>query len=157
MKKYTVVPLSPGQLPLLVRLFDYNDVEDMIRSNTAFINSGDIDIFALFDGDEIIGELRAKYRSADEIEAVPGRRAYLYAFRISEKYRGKGLGKYLMQRVTDMLTSRGYTEFAVGVEDDNLRAVHIYKSFGFTELIARKREEYQGDSYEYNLYLKRIK
>ena len=59
-----------------------------------------------------------------------------------------------MKTVLDTLKDAGYSEFTVGVEDDNARAIHIYKTFGFSELIARKQEEYQGCSYEYSLYLK---
>ena len=33
--------------------------------------------------------------------------------------------------------------------------MHIYQALGFNELLLRKQEEYQGDVYEYNLYLKR--
>ena len=50
-----------------------------------------------------------------------------------------------------------YDEFTVGVEDDNHRAIHIYKDFGFNEIIARIHEEYQGEGYDYNLYLNKQK
>ena len=49
----------------------------------------------------------------------------------------------------------GYTEFTIGVEDDNAVAVEMYRKAGFTKLLLRKREVYQGDAYEYNLYLKK--
>ena len=60
------------------------------------------------------------------------------------------LDEQIRQAIND-----GYTEFTVGVEDDNERAIHIYHSMGFNEFLLRKQEEYQGDAYEYNLYLKR--
>ena len=101
----------------------------------------------------LVGELHAMYQADDENYAVRGKRAYLFAFRIHKDYQGKGYGKYLLQRVLDILKDRGYYEFTVGVEDDNLKAQHIYQSFGFNEMLLRKQEEYQGDSYEYNLYL----
>ena len=86
--------------------------------------------------------------------AAKGRRVYLYAFRILPEYQGKGLGKYLLNSVIQNLSDMGYSEFTVGVEDDNSKAIHIYKSFGFSEIIARKKEKYQGYAYEYNLYLR---
>ncbi len=55
-----------------------------------------------------------------------------------------------------MVKENGYQEFTVGAEDDNLKAMHIYQSLGFHELLLRKQEEYQGDIYEYNLYLLRM-
>lgn len=79
----------------------------------------------------------------------------MFAFRIHKDYQGKGYGKYLLKKVIDILKERGYHEFTIGVEDDNLKAQHIYHSFGFDEIVLRKQEEYQGDIYEYNLYLSR--
>ena len=108
----------------------------------------------MFDNDRPIGELHAVYESDDE-RAVKKKRAYLFAFRIHEDYQGRGYDKQLFHNVINTLTKHGYTEFTVGVEDDNARAKRIYDSFGFTELFARKYEYYQGDGYEYGLYLRR--
>ena len=146
--------LSIAELPLLTQLFDYNDIDAMTEQNEREITTGNVDIFAMFDDTRLIGELHAAYTSDDE-RADKGQRAYLFAFRIHEDYQGRGYGKQLLQSVINQLIEQGYSEFTVGVEDDNDRAKHIYDSFGFTELIARKYEEFQGDGYEYGLYLRR--
>ena len=147
-------PITISELPILTQLFDYNNPTEMIEQNERDMNRGSIDIFVMFDNDRPIGELHVAYESDDD-RAVKGKRAYLFAFRIHEDYQGRGYGKRLLQSVIDTLTEQGYYEFTVGVEDENDRARHIYESFGFTELIARKYEEYQGNGYEYGLYLKR--
>ena len=144
------------ELPLLTHLFNYKNVDEMIAENTRDIETGIIDIFALFDGDKIIGELRVKYISDDNRFAKKGKRAYLYAFRVHQKYQGKGLGSFLLENVLLILAENGYREFTVGVEDDNARAHYMYEKHGFTESVARIKESYQGDSYEYDLLLKRI-
>lgn len=146
--------ITPLELPLLTQLFDYNDPAEMIGQNELDMNNSTIDIFVMFDNDRPIGELHAAYESDDE-RAVKEKRAYLFAYRIHEDYQGHGYGKQLLQNVIDTLYKKGYTEFTVGVEDDNARAKHIYDSFGFTKIIARKYEEYQGVGYEYGLYLRR--
>jgi len=148
--------LKVSEIPKLTELFKYKDVNEMIVENTKEIENGVIDIFALFDDDKIIGELRAKYISDDNRFAEKGKRAYLYAFRIHKKYQGKGLGNFLLENVLTILTENGYSEFTVGVVDDNSRARYVYEKNGFTEPIARIKESYQGDSYEYGLFLKRI-
>ncbi|MBE6716632.1 MAG: GNAT family N-acetyltransferase [Ruminococcaceae bacterium] len=148
--------LKVSEIPKLTELFKYKDVNEMIVENTKEIENGVIDIFALFDDDKIIGELRAKYISDDNRFAEKGKRAYLYAFRIHKKYQGKGLGNFLLENVLTILTENGYSEFTVGVVDDNSRARYVYEKNGFTEPIARIKESYQGDSYEYDLFLKRI-
>lgn len=140
---------------MLTALFKYKNVNEMIAENTRDIETGVIDIFALFDRDKITGELRAKYISDDTRFSEKGKRAYLYAFRIHKKYQGKGLGNFLLENILTILTENGCSEFTVGVEDDNVRARYMYEKNGFTEPIARIKESYQGDSYEYDLLLKR--
>ena len=139
----------------LTELFDYNDVEQMIADCMRDIQNRIIDIFVLYDNGVLVGELHVKYESDDENYAVRGRRAYMFAFRVRKDLQNKGYGTYLLKETLAALKEEGYSEFTVGVEDDNLRAIHIYQKLGFTELVLRSREEYQGDAYEYNLYLKR--
>ncbi len=154
-KLYSVKRLKATELYILTTLFNYKDVNEMIAENTKDIENRVIDIFALFDRNKIIGELRVKYISDDNRFAEKGKRAYLYAFRVHQKYQGKGLGNFLLKNVLSTLQENGYSEFTVGVEDANARARYMYEKNGFTEPIARIKESYQGDSYEYDLLLKR--
>ncbi|MBQ8371382.1 MAG: GNAT family N-acetyltransferase [Clostridia bacterium] len=147
--------LGVQELYVLTELFDYNNVEQMISECTNDIQNGMIDIFVLYDKDVLIGELHVRYESDDENYAIRGRRAYMFAFRIREDFQNKGYGTYLLKTVLSLLKENGYCEFTVGVEDDNFRAIHMYQALGFNEVLLRKQEEYQGDAYEYNLYLKR--
>ncbi len=147
--------LKVSEIPMLTVLFKYKDAKAMIAENTKDIENEVIDIFALFDGAKIIGELRVKYISDDNQFAEKGKRAYLYAFRIHHKYQGKGLGNFLLENVLTILAENGYSEFTVGVEDYNAKARYMYGKYGFTESIARIKESYQGDSYEYDLLLRR--
>lgn len=147
--------LDIQNLYVLTELFHYNDVEQMILECTQNIQKGVIDIFVLYDEDVLVGELHVMYESADENYAIRGSRAYLFAFRVRETFQNKGYGTYLLKEVLSLLEKNGYYEFTVGVEDDNSRAIHMYQTLGFTEFLLRKQEEYQGDVYEYNLYLKR--
>lgn len=147
--------LAAAELRVLTELFEYNDPEQMLHACAEDIQSKAIDIFVLYDNNIPIGELRARYESDDENFALKGKRAYLYAFRIRADFRGKGYGSYLLSSVLSILRENGYHEFTVGVEDDNPTAIHMYRSVGFDRLLLRKKEEYQGDRYEYNLYLKK--
>ncbi len=153
---FNVRSLTETDLPSLTQLFNYNDEAEMLRSNKEAMEKGEEEIFGLYAGERLIGELHAKYVSGDEREAVKEKRVYLFAFRVHGDFRGKGLGQHLMKKVIDILSDRGYTEFTIGVEEDNERALHIYRAFGFDKAIARKYEEYQGDGYEYDLYLKSV-
>jgi ribosomal protein S18 acetylase RimI-like enzyme len=147
--------LAVHDLYILTELFDYNDVEQMISECTRDIQNEIIDIFVLYDKDVLVGELHVMYESDDENYAIRGRRAYLFAFRVRENFQNKGYGTYLLKMVLTVLKENGYSEFTVGVEDDNFRAIHMYQALGFDKFLLRKQEEYQGDAYEYNLFLKR--
>ena len=148
--------LKTSELPILTELFNYKDIDDMIFENTRNIENGIVDIFALFDDSKLIGELHVKYDNEDKDFAEKGKRAYLFAFRVHKDYQGKGLGSYLLKTVIDELNANGYHELTVGVEDDNIRARYMYEKLGFIHPIARIKETYQGDSYEYDLLLRKI-
>ncbi|MCM1540888.1 MAG: GNAT family N-acetyltransferase [Blautia sp.] len=148
-----VTTLDVQELHRLTELYNYNDIDEMITKCTDEIQNNIIDIFALSNDSKLIGELHTRYQSDDNNFAVRGTRAYLFAFRIHQNYQGKGYGKYLIKEVIEILKEKGYSEFTIGIEDDNFIAHHIYHSLGFNELLLRKKEEYQGDFYEYNLYL----
>ena len=146
--------INTDELNLLFQLFDYNNPDEMIAENTRDITEEKFDIFGLFQEDRLIGEIHAAYIHNDERFAVRNKRAYLFAFRIHKDFQGKGYGQFLMNKVISILAGKGYSEFTIGVEDDNKTAIHIYSKLGFTQLIGRMSEEYQGDSCEYGLYLK---
>ena len=146
--------LSANELPRLAELFVYTDFDGMLAEVRRETARGALDVFVVTEAARLLGELRVKYESEDPREAVRGRRAYLFAFRVLPSMQGKGLGKLLLARTLARLAEAGYTEFTIGVEDDNPRARHIYEAFGFTRVIARKSESYQGCSYAYDLLLK---
>lgn len=148
-------PMTTAELSALTALFDYNDVPAMIAENTRLIDSGAFSIYLLFEDGNLIGELHVTWRSDDPLAAIDGQRAYLSAYRIREERQGLGYGQVLLRGVIDAIETRGYREITIGVEDDNLRAKHLYHKFGFTEFVARRSESYQGDSYEYDLLLRR--
>lgn len=58
---HIVRKLKTTELPLLPQLFNYKNFDEMIAENIRDIKNGIIDIFALFDGAKIIGQLRVKY------------------------------------------------------------------------------------------------
>ena len=134
--------INTDEIKLLFQFFDYNDPDEMIAENTRDINKGKIDIFGLFQENRLIGEIHVAYIHDDDRFAVKNKRAYLFAFRIHKNFQGKGYGQFLMNEVVSILSEKGYSEFTIGVEDDNEMAIHIYSKLGFTQLIGRISEKY---------------
>lgn len=120
------------------------------------LKNKEIDIFVIENNEEIIGEVTANYISRKiKEEAKAGIRAYLEAFRVDEGYRGQGLGQKLINHCINDLKSKGYTEFTIGVEENNEIAKHIYFKLGFMEAISRGTGD-EFDNTKYILYLKKI-
>ncbi len=118
------------------------------------LDQKEIDIYVIERGDVVIGELSASYVSHTlPTEAIPGRRAYLQAFRVEKEYQGVGLGQRLLQFTLSDLERRGYTEFTIGVGEENELAMHIYFKFGFTEAIDQGRGD-KFDPTDYTLYMR---
>lgn len=93
-----------------------------------------IDVFIIENENEFVGELTINYVNHDLLtETIPNQRVYFEAFRVGKEFQGKGLGQELIDYCINTLANGGYTEFTIGVEEDNERAKHIYFKYGFTE------------------------
>ncbi|MBF4635526.1 mycothiol synthase [Agreia pratensis] len=57
----------------------------------------------------------------------------IYVVGVDGDYAGRGLGRMLMQRAFDRLRERGISTAALYVDADNVGAVHLYRSLGFTD------------------------
>ena len=140
----------------LKRLFPDN--EDMWikykKKRLEQLKKQEIDVFIIEEDEKTIGEITVNYRNNTlETETIPNRRVYLEAFRVDKKYQGQGLGQKLINYCIEYLTNKGYTEFTIGVEDDNEIAKHIYFKLGFNKAIDKGHGD-EFDPSEYTLYLK---
>lgn len=137
----------------------FPDSEEMWRKYRAMrqgeFSRGEIGVYVLEENGAFLGELTVHYTSGDlPTEAIPGRRVYLQAFRVAENCQGRGLGQELLRFALEELEGRGYTEFTIGVEEDNERAKHVYFKFGFTQAIDRGYGD-ELDPSDYTLYLRK--
>lgn len=100
-------------------------VDDLhARMADAWFDAGDFLIAR--DGDRLIAYNWLKIEGPDE----PGE---IYVVGVDERYAGQGLGRMLMQRAFDRLRERGVSTAALYVDADNVGAVHLYRSLGFTD------------------------
>ena len=131
---------------LLEELFP-NDYNDRFRQ---FMDSS-IDIYVITYLGRPIGRLVANYSNQHlDNETIPNVRVCLSHFILFRDYRKQGFGSRLLDYALNDLSSHGYTEFTVGVEDANTIAKHMYFKRGFAEKIG-----HGNDPCEYDLYLKR--
>lgn len=117
----------------------------------------ELDIFVLERNNEFIAELMVNYVNHDlPTETIPNRRVYLEAFRVNKNLQKQGIGQKLIKSVIDYFKDRGYTEFTIGVEDDNEIAKHIYFKYGFIKEIDHGLGT-EFDPCKYTLYLLDLK
>ncbi|MGN1298774.1 MAG: GNAT family N-acetyltransferase [Candidatus Scatovivens sp.] len=142
----------------LKRLFPGNDGlwKKYKKQRLDEFEKNEIDVFVIENENKFIGELTINYVSHDLLsEAIQNQRVYFEAFRVDKKFQGKGLGQELIYYCINTLANEGYTEFTIGLEDDNEVAKHIYFKYGFTEAIDKGHGD-KFDPREYTLYINRL-
>ncbi len=79
----------------------------------------------------LIGQLFVQLKSS-RFELADGKqRAYIYGFRIKPNFRGKGLGRMLLQIVEADLLVRKYQWATLNVGFDNPQALRFYERLGY--------------------------
>ena len=139
-------------------LFGSNEFHMSVEEEEEFITKlANVDTSALFVGridDEVvcIGSVlsRQQKRIAHQAEL---------AICVRKKYWGLGIGKHLMQCMIEFSKKNGQTEILhLGVKEDNVAAITLYKKMGFVEIGRYKNFfKIQGkywDEILMNLYLK---
>lgn len=74
---------------------------------------------------------------------TPETHAFIYDVWVAPDYRGKGIGKALVEWAGDWARKRGHRKIKLEVSETNARALHVYQSLGF-----RAERRYMGRSLE---------
>ena len=125
----------------------FNKYEEII----AKYKKGIIDIYYIEDNNKYIGRIIVDYENRFlDSETIINKRVCLSYLLIFKEFRRKGYASKLIDYVLNDLINSGYTEFSVGVEKENIPALELYKSKGFTKLI-----DHSDKPFPFDLYLKR--
>lgn len=91
-------------------------------------------VFVLEDDNKVVGfvsvwaKLKVNGLINEEAEV-----AYVSDLIVIAAYRGKGLGRVLLQRAEDFVVAKGATTLNIGVLAENTGARKLYNDFGFRE------------------------
>ncbi len=102
------------------------------------------------DGDEFIGEISLVKEMNDSDYTIPEQRVYVSHLIVKPEYRRQGIGKKLVEFVTDKAKGFGYKEMSIGVDLDNFPALKLYTDCGFNKVV------YIGED-EQGKYIKLLK
>lgn len=80
---------------------------------------------------EIIGQAFVMLKSSERDAADGESRAYVFAFRVKQQWRNKGIGAYLMHFIEDDLDRRGFKFVTLNVAKDNPKALRLYRRLGY--------------------------
>ena len=76
------------------------------------------------DGDRVVGTVMAGYE---------GHRGWVNYLAVAPQYRGRGLGRAMMQHVEKALTQRGCPKLNLQVRKSNREAIAFYRHLGYVE------------------------
>lgn len=93
-------------------------------------------------GDEFIGEGNLVINVDDSDYFIPNQRIYVSRMIVKKEYRNQGIGKIILEYLTEQAKKMGYKEMALGVDIDNHNALQLYRKNGFDTLIAECEDEY---------------
>ena len=102
--------------------------------------------------DEFIGEGALVLETGDSDYTIPNQRVYVSRMIVKKEYRNRGIGSEILTFLIEKAKEMGFSEMTIGVDKDNENALHLYRKFGFTEVLFDGADE-DG---EYFKLIKRI-
>lgn len=99
------------------------------------LKSGNRVTYIYKDGDEFIGEISLVKETNDSDYTISNQRVYVSRLIVKKEYRRKGIGKKLVDFITDKAKELGYSELSIGVDLDNYPALKLYIDSGFDKVI----------------------
>ncbi len=116
------------------------------------IESGNRFVFVYKINGEFIGEGALVLETSDPDYTIPNQRIYVSRMIVKKEYRGRGIGSEILEFLIRKAKEKGYSEMTIGVDKDNVNALHLYRKYGFTEVLFEGADE-DG---EYLKLMKRI-
>ena len=82
-----------------------------------------------------IGEISVVTDAGDPDYTIPGQRLYVSRLIVKRDHRRQGIGKRLVEFVSDKAKEAGYTELSIGVDLNNFPALKLYHAAGFDTIL----------------------
>ena len=101
---------------------------------------------------EFIGEGALVLETGDPDYTIQGKRVYVSRMIVKKEYRNCGIGSEILEFLIRKAKEMGFSEMTIGVDNDNENALHLYRKFGFTEVLFDGADE----AGEYFKLMKRI-
>ena len=118
----------------------------------AEIKSGNRLVYIYKINGEFIGEGALVSDAGDPDYTIPGKRVYVSRMIVKKEYRNRGIGSEILEFLINKAAEMGFSEMTIGVDKDNVNALHLYGKYDFTEILFDGADEHG----EYFKLMKRI-
>ena len=116
------------------------------------IKNGNRHVYIYKINGEFIGEGALVLDTSAPDYTIPGKRVYVSRMIVKKEYRNRGIGSTILEFLINKAKEMGFSEMTIGVDKDNTNALHLYRKYGFTEVLFDGADE----NGEYFKLMKRI-
>ncbi|MBQ8209770.1 MAG: GNAT family N-acetyltransferase [Clostridia bacterium] len=106
------------------------------------IASGNRLVFIYKINGEFIGEGALVLDTNDPDYTIRDKRVYVSRMIVKKDYRNQGIGSTILTFLIEKAKEMGFKEMTIGVDKDNINALHLYRKFGFTEVLFDGSDEH---------------
>ncbi len=106
------------------------------------IKTGNRLVFIYKINGEFIGEGALVLDEGAPDYTIPNRRVYVSRMIVKKEYRNRGIGSEILEFLISKSKSMGYSEMTIGVDKDNVNALHLYNKYGFTYILFDGADEH---------------
>lgn len=132
--KKSIEPLKPEEYKKCSNIWNMKN-QPLAEKWLEEIVSGNRLVFIYKINGKFIGEGALVLKTDDPDYTIPDRRVYVSRIIVKKDYRNRGIGSEILTFLIEKAKSLGYSEMTIGVDKDNENALHIYKKFGFDEVL----------------------
>lgn len=146
MKEYTIEKLNIKDYEKCNNIWNMKKCEFTEKFRQE-IETGNRVVFIYKIKDKFIGEIACVFDMNDTDYTIPKQRIYISRLIVKKEYRNQGIGGILIDYILEQIKEMGYKEATIGVDKDNLSALHLYQKKGFTNVLFDGKDEY-GEFYK---------
>lgn len=147
----SIEQLNPIDYHKCSNIWDMSKQKDAEKWRQEII-SGNRTVFVYKIDGEFIGEGALVKDTGDSDYTIENQRIYVSRMIVKKEYRNQGIGSKILEFLIDKAREWGYCEMTIGVDKDNINALHLYRKYGFDKVLFDGCDEYG----EYLKLMKRI-
>ncbi|MBE6813107.1 MAG: GNAT family N-acetyltransferase [Ruminococcaceae bacterium] len=151
MKNYVIEPLKPEEYHKCSNIWNMQ-TQPLSLQWKEEIESGNRLVFIYKINGEFIAEGALVLDTGDPDYTIRGKRVYVSRMIVKKEYRNRGIGSEILAFLINKAQEMGFNEMTIGVDKNNTTALHLYRKFGFTEVLFDGTDE----NGEYYKLMKRI-